>query len=51
MSLSNLHDKPRNHLRNPKNVEPGHAKLYYIAIVADCKAQHAFLHIHIILYP
>lgn len=51
MSLSHLHDKPKNHLRNPRNVEPGHAKLYDSAIVADYKAQYAFLCIHIILYP
>ena len=47
MSFSHLHDKPMNYLRNPKNVEPGHAKLYQITIVADCKAQYAFLCIHV----
>lgn len=51
MSLSHLYDKRKNHLRNPKNVEPGHAKLYGSAIVADCKTQYAFLCIRIILYP
>lgn len=51
MSLSHLHDKPKNHLRNTKIIEPDHAKLYGSAIVAYCKAQYTFLFIHITLYP
>lgn len=38
MSLPYQHDKPRNYLRNSKNVESGHTKLYGSRIVTDCKA-------------
>lgn len=40
MLLSHLHDEPKNHLRNPGNVEPSHAKLRGSAIVANYKAQY-----------
>lgn len=51
MFLSHLHDKPRNHLRNLKNVEPSHARLYGSPIVANYKEQYSFLCICIIFYP
>lgn len=37
MSLPYQHDKPKNYLRNSKNVESGHTKLYGSRIVTDCK--------------